>query len=169
LSNYASINAIGEIRVYPSTNVKTGDIVTFNGSMEGDLPDYKYFWNFGDGGSIQGKNVTHIYKYQGNYKVTLKVRLGESQIRTENITISVEDRPENPLYVGIALTIILGLIFASLSIMVLAELKERENERKKHSQDKNIKREENNEKKDESKEKKDDDKNDKNKEKSSNK
>ncbi|MEM2900072.1 MAG: PKD domain-containing protein, partial [Thermoplasmata archaeon] len=85
LSNYACIIANGEIRVYPSTNVKTGDVVTFNGSMEGDLPDYKYFWDFGDGGSIQGKNVTHIYKYQGNYKVTLKVRLGESQIRTENI------------------------------------------------------------------------------------
>ena len=127
---YASNNVNGEIRVYPSVDVKTGDIVSFNGSMEDDLPDYKYFWDFGDGGSIQGKNVTHIYKYQGDYKVTLKVRLRETQIRTENVTISVEDRPENPIYVGIALALILGLIFASLAIMVIAELKEQKKEKK---------------------------------------
>ncbi len=122
--------ANGEIRVFPSTNVKTGDVLTFNGTLESDMPDYKYFWDFGDGGSIQGKNVTHIYKYAGKYDVKLKVKLGDTLIRSDNVTVTVEDRPENPLYVAIALAIVLGLIFTSLAIMVLAELKERRQEPK---------------------------------------
>ncbi len=33
----------------------------------------KYLWDFGDGTTAEGKNVTHTYEHDGNFNVTLTV------------------------------------------------------------------------------------------------
>ncbi|MBU2633051.1 lamin tail domain-containing protein [Patescibacteria group bacterium] len=40
------------------------------------LENARYLWNFGDGSTKEGQNVTHFYKYTGKYRVVLDVSSG---------------------------------------------------------------------------------------------
>ncbi|MFO0724250.1 MAG: PKD domain-containing protein [Myxococcota bacterium] len=62
-----------------------GEIVSFSGaaSTDSDGTISNYQWNFGDGASASGLNVTHQYAAGGNYTVTLTV--------TDNDGASVSD------------------------------------------------------------------------------
>jgi len=53
----------------------TGQTVTFNASAsKDDSPaNLSYYWNFGDGTTGEGANVTHTYQQGGKYNVTLTV------------------------------------------------------------------------------------------------
>lgn len=37
----------------------------------------RYIWSFGDGGTVEGKKVLHVYHYPGNYVVMVEVSSGE--------------------------------------------------------------------------------------------
>jgi PKD repeat protein len=41
------------------------------------LDNARYLWTFGDGASKEGKNITHVYQYPGEYIVSLNVSSGE--------------------------------------------------------------------------------------------
>jgi len=47
--------------------------VQFKGSSSGGYSPHCYHWNFGDGGTSEEQNPTHIYTAKGNYTVTLTV------------------------------------------------------------------------------------------------
>lgn len=53
--------------------------VTFDGSQSTDVngDDLTYSWDFGDGNTDSGVNVTHVYTAEGTYTVTLTVSDGE--------------------------------------------------------------------------------------------
>lgn len=41
------------------------------------LQNARYFWTLGDGSYKEGKNIRHVYKYQGNYIAVLNVSSGD--------------------------------------------------------------------------------------------
>jgi len=47
--------------------------IQYTGSAENGTPPYEFHWNFGDGGTSDEQNPTHIYNEEGNYTVTLSV------------------------------------------------------------------------------------------------
>jgi PKD repeat protein len=57
------------------TSGKVGEVLSFNanGSTDSDGTIASYVWNFGDGGTGNGLNITHTYNAAGNYDITLTV------------------------------------------------------------------------------------------------
>ena len=55
----------------------TGEIgfdIDFNGTATGGIEPYNYTWNFGDGNTLYGQNVSHNYSINKTYTVNLTVR-----------------------------------------------------------------------------------------------
>jgi PKD repeat protein len=50
-------------------------------------------WNFGDGATATGQNVTHVFATFGTYEITLKITNGASQQVTLTATIAVTSPP----------------------------------------------------------------------------
>ena len=77
------------------TGVTGGDI-TFSGSVWGlkkePIENARMLWNFGDGGTAEGKKVVHTYKYPGTYIVILDAASGFYSA-TDRVT--VEGVPAN--------------------------------------------------------------------------
>ncbi len=61
--------------------VTVGANAEFRGKAYGldnkPLDNARYLWTFGDGASKEGQNITHIYRYPGEYIVFLNVSSGE--------------------------------------------------------------------------------------------
>ncbi len=88
--------------VYPRTEMTvvagddrsafTGFPVAFSGNASGlydePLPNATYHWNFGDGATGEGKNVTHIYRFPGEYVVTLNAFYGGRE-NTDRLSVLV--------------------------------------------------------------------------------
>lgn len=64
-------------------------IVIVNGWGIGDNDVEFYYWNFGDGGSAEGQNVTYEYTSDGTYQITLTTITFDDceAITTKNVTI----------------------------------------------------------------------------------
>lgn len=59
---------------YSPSSPRTGQTVTFNGTMSGGTPPYNSFWEFGDGsGPVPGSSATHAFSAAGNYNVIFHV------------------------------------------------------------------------------------------------
>lgn len=54
-----------------------------SGSIDEDGKIISYFWNFGDGNTGQGKTVKHVYRKEGEYKVSLTVT--DNKGSTDNV------------------------------------------------------------------------------------
>jgi PKD repeat protein len=71
-----NVSPIAEIdEILPSQEVFTGETVSFSGSFTdpGWLDTHTVEWDFGDGNTATGLNVTHIYNKQDSYTVTFTV------------------------------------------------------------------------------------------------
>ncbi len=70
-----------------SGRLYAGDTLNFtaNGSFDPDGDPLYFQWDFGDGNSSAGSNVSHIYGHVGTYNVTLTVFDGEA---TVNVTLT---------------------------------------------------------------------------------
>ena len=74
----------------------TGEIVKFDGSKStGNFGIKSYKWNFGDGGSATGANVTHIFTQPGNYTVILEVTDNQGNRASDSLTVTVEQSSGN--------------------------------------------------------------------------
>jgi len=66
--------------------------ITFTDKSTGGVKPYEYYWDFGDGSSINGtkKKLTHYYAGYGNYTVTLTVtdRARNAASKSETITLN---------------------------------------------------------------------------------
>ena len=51
-----------------------GEDIDFNGTAIDGIEPYNYTWDFGDGNSSYGQNVTHNYSNNGTYTVNLTVK-----------------------------------------------------------------------------------------------
>jgi len=72
-----------------------GQVISFSGSATdpGVLDVLTYSWNFGDGNTKTGKNVTHVYADNGVYTVTLSVSDGDGGTGTDQITATISNVP----------------------------------------------------------------------------
>jgi len=65
----------------------TGDEIFFEGSKSQGGQALTFLWNFGDGATQEGRQVSHRYSFPGNYIVTLKISDGvqsaEDQLRAD--------------------------------------------------------------------------------------
>jgi parallel beta-helix repeat protein len=63
--------------------------VTFSGSAKNGVPVVRYYWNFGDGSSLTGQNVTHLYSVRGTLFPTLTVIDSVNSNGTDIVPITV--------------------------------------------------------------------------------
>jgi len=76
----------------------------FDGSSSYD-PDgdtLTYFWDFGDGQTASGAQVTHVFKKRGKYKVLLRVEDDsgtECNSSTDRLEVSVSEKPVSKMKV----------------------------------------------------------------------
>ena len=65
----------------PDKTVQAGADVLFEGQALGiekkPLPNARFIWSFGDGGTKEGQNVLHHYSYPGEYIVVLDIASGK--------------------------------------------------------------------------------------------
>ncbi len=76
----------------PARTVCAGEDVAFDGSLSADVDGEitAYAWDFGDGGSADGAQVSHAYTATGTYEVTLAVTDDSSaSCRTQRATVPV--------------------------------------------------------------------------------
>ena len=82
-SSYTPPEKLPQIKAYAGEDktVTVGANVEFRGQAFGlkdePLTNARYLWVFGDGASKEGKNITHVYQYPGEYIVSLNVSSGE--------------------------------------------------------------------------------------------
>jgi gliding motility-associated-like protein len=74
-----------------SNLVCESDIVTFKASDS--LGNASYLWHFGDGEKAISYKVKHPYKEEGNYEVTLQVKLESGEILKSTKNIYVNSKP----------------------------------------------------------------------------
>jgi len=76
----------------------TGDVINFtaNGSFDPDGEVLYFQWDFGDGNSSAGMNVSHVYAHVGNYSVTLTVFDGKANASVTLPSLFVDARKGPP-------------------------------------------------------------------------
>lgn len=78
--------------------------VDFTANIDGGEYPIKYYWDFGDGTTGTGREISHTYNLQGDYTVTLKVIDGYGRETTDKIEIKSRidtygGTPRSKLYV----------------------------------------------------------------------
>ena len=94
--SFSTINSEGG----EGETLSTTDTVDFDASdsvsSDGDIVSYN--WEFGDGNTAEGEQVSHSYDEPGTYTVLLTVEDEEGQVNTVEETITIEsDDPESVL------------------------------------------------------------------------
>lgn len=77
--------------VYAAARVerKTWNTFTYTASGFGAPEKAQYFWQFGDGGEAEGKEVTHTFKSPGDYKTALIVKSAGKEVSRDIVPVSV--------------------------------------------------------------------------------
>jgi PKD repeat protein len=65
--------ATGADFTWTPTTPLVGQMVDFSGSIAAGTPPFTWSWDFGDGGTATGQNVSHTYVETGCYTATLTV------------------------------------------------------------------------------------------------
>jgi PKD repeat protein len=73
---------------------KPGVSLTFDDASQGNPTSWS--WNFGDGETAAGKNVTHTFKKAGSYNVVLTIGRGTATASTSPRTFNIVGDPEPP-------------------------------------------------------------------------
>jgi PKD repeat protein len=99
------INQPPVVESIANMTVYIDEIVYFNdtSSYDPDGDPITFFWNFGDGDSANGRNVSHIYSEEGTYSAKLTVHDGKTSTKTEFVITVVKVRePENskPIFIS---------------------------------------------------------------------
>jgi len=66
-----------------------GEAIQFHGFAQGGTPPYTWEWDFGDGGTSNEQNPTHVYSRAGTYVVILTVTDSEGHSNMDQTTVTV--------------------------------------------------------------------------------
>jgi rhodanese-related sulfurtransferase len=74
---------------------KVGESILFDGSRSYDVDGniVSYSWNFGDGATGEGVNVTHAYSHEGSFTVSLMVTDSEGRFNVSKTVVYVDNTP----------------------------------------------------------------------------
>lgn len=76
-------------------SVYVGEEALFRGNesydTDGDI--ISYYWDFGDGTSESGENISHVYSVYGNYSVNLTVTDNKGATDTDTVSVWVRELP----------------------------------------------------------------------------
>ena len=74
---------------------KVGESILFDGSRSYDVDGniVSYSWNFGDGTTGEGANVTHAYSHEGSFTVRLMVTDSEGRFNVSKTVVYVDNTP----------------------------------------------------------------------------
>nr|HRW10426.1 PKD domain-containing protein [Caldilineaceae bacterium] len=82
------------IGIVNSVPIYTNETVTFSATVNiEDISGLTFRWQFGDGQSAEGRDVSHIYEEIGDYTVRLFVASSGGQQKEATKDINVQDRP----------------------------------------------------------------------------
>ena len=74
------------------TNILEGTEVTYSATASDPGDDtLTYSWDFGDGNTASGQDVTHIYSDNGNYTITLTVSDDDNASSTQTLNVTVNN------------------------------------------------------------------------------
>ena len=75
--------------------------VQFTGSASGGCPPVTYRWEFGDGGTSDGRNPNHTYEKSGDYSASLTITDSNGNTDREDFAVTVTEKfvptPEKPV------------------------------------------------------------------------
>jgi hypothetical protein len=77
------------------TSIKPGDTITFVAKLEPYAPGAQFVFDFGDGQSAEQEDpeVSHSFKADRDYEVTVTARLAKQQVHSEPLHITVHSTP----------------------------------------------------------------------------
>ncbi|MCD6468765.1 MAG: PKD domain-containing protein [Thermoplasmata archaeon] len=93
-----TVRATDELMVYahgPYSGL-VGEPVQFYGSAYGGTPPYSWSWDFGDGGSSNEQNPSHVYTVAGSYTVVLTVVDSEHRVAYDSADVDVSENDVVP-------------------------------------------------------------------------
>ena len=91
-----TVNNLGPTitEIVGETNINEGTEVTYSAFATDPGDDtLTYSWNFGDGNTASGKDVTHTFADNGNYTITLTVADDDNASTTQTLDVSVNNVP----------------------------------------------------------------------------
>jgi Phosphoesterase family/PKD domain/Bacterial Ig-like domain (group 3) len=93
MTEFFTTNPLSTSFAFSPSSPVPGQSVTFTGTASGGTAPYTFSWTFGDGNSVAGNPVTHVYSAGGSYTVTLTTSdsAGHTAAVSNSITVSTSD------------------------------------------------------------------------------
>ncbi len=79
----------GTMHAAASVDRQTWNTFAFTATGFGTPKSTQFFWEFGDGGGAEGKEVSHVYKTPGDYTAILTIKDHNTQISRDTVPVSV--------------------------------------------------------------------------------
>ena len=86
------VNAVTPLTVAATASPTSGIApltVNFSASASGGTSGYTYSWNFGDGVTLTGQSVSHVYSTAGSYTATVTAKDSSNSTSTASVGITV--------------------------------------------------------------------------------
>ena len=91
-----SVSSFSPLSISISASPTSGQAplsVSFTPRVSGATPPYSYSWSFGDGGTSNSANPTHVFSSGGTFSVTLAVSAADEQSKGQTVTITLSAPP----------------------------------------------------------------------------
>ncbi len=119
-TNASGEEPVAEISIL-SDNLVSNQTIIFDASnsYDSDGVIINYYWEFGDGETGNGINISHVFRLPGNYIVTLTVIDNDGNTFSNNMTVNIADQTINTSIEKESIIPIINLEITSLVAIVV--------------------------------------------------